>query len=118
MAVFRYLRSRTTSADDAAELTAVAFERAMAAMPRYRPAGGGVLAWLLRIARNAAIDAGRRTTAVPLDADVRDERMATLPEQIVLEHERRATLVAAVNGLPQAEREAIVLRYAGTCQAG
>jgi RNA polymerase sigma-70 factor (ECF subfamily) len=58
-AVFRYLRTRTPSEDDAAELTAVAFERALAAVPKYRPRGGGVLAWLLRIARNAAIDAGR-----------------------------------------------------------
>src|SRR6266542_5646902 len=58
LAVFRYLRTRTSSADDAAELTAVAFERALTAMPRYRPTGGGILAWLLRIARNAAIDAG------------------------------------------------------------
>ena len=71
LAVFRYLRTRTRSEDDAVELTAVAFERAITAMPRYRPTGGGILAWLLRIARNAAIDAGRRASAVPLDAESR-----------------------------------------------
>ncbi|MBA2444166.1 MAG: hypothetical protein H0V49_02390, partial [Nocardioidaceae bacterium] len=36
LSVFRYLRTRTASDDDAAELTAVAFERALAAIPRYR----------------------------------------------------------------------------------
>jgi DNA-directed RNA polymerase specialized sigma24 family protein len=77
LAVFRYLRTRTNSEDDAAELTAVVFARALMAMPRYRPAGGGFLAWLLRIARNAAIDAGRRAPVVPLIADVRGERPAS-----------------------------------------
>ena len=65
------------SEDDAADLTAVAFERALAAMPRYRPTGGGFRAWLLRIARNAAIDAGRRASAVTFPADLQDERYPT-----------------------------------------
>ena len=73
LAVFRYLRTRTASEDDAADLTAIAFERALLAMPRYRSSGGAVLAWLLRIARNAAIDAGRRTSTVPMLADLADE---------------------------------------------
>lgn len=117
LAVFRYLRTRTTSEDDAAELTAVAFERALAAMPRYRPSGGGFLAWLLRIARNAAIDAGRRASAVPLDADLPDQRQSTAPEAVVLASESRAALVAALNGLPEVQREAIVLRYAARLTA-
>jgi RNA polymerase sigma-70 factor (ECF subfamily) len=114
LAVFRYLRTRTSSEDDAAELTATTFERALKAMPRYRPSGGGFLAWLLRIGRNAAIDAGRRASAVPLDADLADladERGSSAPEEAILALERRATLAAAVNGLPEVQREAIVLRY-------
>jgi RNA polymerase sigma-70 factor (ECF subfamily) len=112
LAVFRYLRTRTNSEDDAAELTAVTFERALAAMPRYRPTGGGVLAWLLRIARNAAIDAGRRASADPLLDDIPDERHPTAPEDIALAIEARTTLMAAVNRLSPTQREAIVLRYA------
>jgi RNA polymerase sigma-70 factor (ECF subfamily) len=117
LAVFRYLRTRTNNEDDAAELTAVAFERALIAMPRYRPAGGGFLAWLLRIARNAAIDAGRRASAVPLIADVRDERPVTAPEESALDNEARSALLAAVNRLPEVQREAIVLRYAARLTA-
>jgi RNA polymerase sigma-70 factor (ECF subfamily) len=113
LSVFRYLRTRTTTEDLAAELTAVAFERALTAMPRYRPTGGGFLAWLLRIERNAAIDAGRRASAVPLDADsdVEHEGHATTPEETFLANERRSALVAAINRLPEIQREAIVLRY-------
>ena len=117
LAVFRYLRSRTASEDDAAELTAVAFERALAAMPRYRPTGGGFLAWLLRIARNAAIDAGRRASTVPLDEEIPDERRANAPEETALTNETRASLVAAVSRLPEIQREAIVLRYAARLTA-
>jgi RNA polymerase sigma-70 factor (ECF subfamily) len=111
LAVFRYLRTRTQSDDDAGELTAVVFERALSAIPRYRPTGGGVVAWLIRIARNAAVDAGRRTLAVPLVADVPDDRTSTLPEERVLATEARFSLIAAVNGLPPIQREAIALRY-------
>ena len=112
LAVFRYLRTRTANEDDAAELTAIAFERALTAMPRYRSSGGGVLAWLLRIARNAAIDAGRRTSTVPMLADLADERAASTPETAVLDAERHAALGKAVNRLPDVQREALALRYA------
>jgi RNA polymerase sigma-70 factor (ECF subfamily) len=112
LAVFRYLRTRTRSEDDAGELTAVVFERALTAIPRYRPTGGGMAAWLIRIARNAAVDAGRRISAVPLVGDVPDGRRSVGPEESVLADEATSSLIAAVNGLPQIQREAIALRYA------
>jgi RNA polymerase sigma-70 factor, ECF subfamily len=112
LAVFRYLRTRTRTEDDAAELTAVAFERALAAMPRYRRTGGGVVAWLLRIARNAAIDAGRRTQAVPFDTELTDVTSSASPEASAIERERLASVAAAVDRLPDTQREALALRYA------
>lgn len=112
LAVFRYLRTRTPSEDDAGELTAVVFERALTAIPRYRPAGGGIAAWLIRIARNAAVDAGRRISAVPLSGDVPDGRRSIAPEERLLADEATTSLVAAVNSLPEIQREAIALRYA------
>lgn len=112
LAVFRYVRTRTANEDDAAELTAIAFERALTAMPRYRSSGGGVLAWLLRIARNAAIDAGRRASTVPMVADLADERPSSSPEAAVLDAEAHAALAEAVNRLPEVQRDALALRYA------
>jgi RNA polymerase sigma-70 factor (ECF subfamily) len=112
LAIFRYLRTRTASIDDAADLTAVTFERALVAIPRFHPTGGGFLAWLLRIARNAAVDAGRRRSAVPLAVDPLDERRATSPEAVALDVEARSILAAAVNRLPEVQREALSLRYA------
>jgi DNA-directed RNA polymerase specialized sigma subunit, sigma24 homolog len=57
--VYRYLRSIAGSDDTAAELTAVAFERAFASFERFE-ASRPILPWLLRIARNVAIDRARR----------------------------------------------------------
>ena len=111
LAVYRYLRARTRTDDEAAELTAVTFERALGAIERYQATGGGFLAWVLRIARNAAIDAGRRAACVALGADVPDGRDHASPESTVLAGEARRALVAAIAGLPEIQREMIVLRY-------
>jgi RNA polymerase sigma-70 factor (ECF subfamily) len=112
LSVYRYLRSRTPSDDDAIELTAITFERALVAIPRYRPRGGGLVAWLIRIARNAAIDAGRRASFVPMDTDVIDRRRDASPEATVLAGEDRRALRRALEALPEPQREAVVLRYA------
>jgi RNA polymerase sigma-70 factor (ECF subfamily) len=112
LAVYRYLRTRTRSDDDAGELTAIVFERALQAIPRYRPSGAGFAAWLIRIARNAAVDSHRRAATAPLDIDLGDIRTAAGPEERVLADEARSSLLAAVAGLPPIQREAIVLRYA------
>lgn len=120
LAVFRYLRARTASDDDAAELTAVVFERAFAAIDRYRPMGGGVVAWLFTIARNAARDVERsrrrhRMVAQPI-AGAGSEIEPQDPvgvEETLIERERMADLRARVERLPAVQRDAIVLRYAG-----
>jgi RNA polymerase sigma-70 factor (ECF subfamily) len=112
LSVYRYLRSRTGSDDDAIDLTAITFERALVAMQRYRPRGGGFVAWLLRIARNAAIDAGRRTSLLQLDGDVVDRRTVASPEAIAIAQEDRRALAQALVALPEPQREAVILRYA------
>ena len=116
LAVFRYLRARTASEDAATELTAVTFERAFTAVARYRPAGAGFSAWLLRIARNAAIDAARRPPTLRLVADV-PEAGRSDPERVAIDREARTTLLAAVNRLPEVQREAVLLRYASRLTA-
>ena len=75
--VFRYLRARGETEDSAADLAAVTFERALRALPRYRSRGGGLAAWLFRIARNAALDEHRRRSRVGPDAT--DLMAASMP---------------------------------------
>ena len=112
LAVYRYLRTRTSTEDDAVELTSVTFERAFHSIQRFRPAGGGFLAWVLRIARNAAIDWGRRRrVTLELDVGLVDGVGAHRPEDAALAAERRRLVAAALATLPDLQRDAIVLRY-------
>src|SRR5919197_5919554 len=66
--VYRYLRTRLASDEDAADLTQQVFLQAMVALPRYRPRGVPFAVWLFRIARHAAINlASRRPDLVSWD---------------------------------------------------
>src|SRR5579871_5630622 len=47
--VYRYVRTRLSSDEDAADLTQQVFLQAMAALPRYRPQGVPFAVWLFRI---------------------------------------------------------------------
>ncbi len=111
-AVFRFVRARVATDEDAADLTAVAFERAFVAYAGYRPTGGGELAWLCRIARNAAIDeARRRRLAVEREPLARTARAEPDPASAVTASERAEEVRALLDVLSAEARDAVVLRY-------
>ncbi|MDQ3553426.1 MAG: RNA polymerase sigma factor [Chloroflexota bacterium] len=104
--IFRYLRARGETEDCAADLAAVTFERALRALPHYRSRGGGLAAWLFRIARNAALDEHkRRARSGPGATDLILSRLPTPGPADATE------IRLAVNALPPVEREAVLLRY-------
>jgi RNA polymerase sigma-70 factor (ECF subfamily) len=110
-AVFRYLRVVTRDEDEALDVTAATFERALRELRERRRSIG--LGWLLRTARNAAIDADRHRRTVA-DADRRaDERHPSQPspDEAMVGLERAERVRAAVRTLPYPQREAIALRY-------
>ena len=113
-AVYSYLRFHLPAADQAEDLTADVFLRAVRAADRFDPARGSARPWLLRIARNALHDhlrRERRRRQVPIGdlADLRSE--APSPEERLLWEEEVARLLAAVADLGSADRELISLRY-------
>ncbi len=55
-----HICARTTTEEDAADLTQHVFVQALHALPQYRVRAAPFAAWLFRIARNVAIDAHRR----------------------------------------------------------
>lgn len=57
--IYWYLRTRVTTDEEAADLTQQVFLNAWEALPRYQERGLPIAAWLFRIARNAAVNAGR-----------------------------------------------------------
>lgn len=111
--VFRYLRSRCAEPDDALELTAVTFERALMAIARYTTRGAGLWAWLIRIARNAAIDHERRRSRhVRRDGDAVAERGAGCsPEDMAVAQDERRRIRLLVMALSDPQRDAIAMRF-------
>jgi RNA polymerase sigma-70 factor (ECF subfamily) len=113
-AVYGYLRFHLTSADEAEDLTADVFLRAVRAEDRFDPARASARTWLLRIARNALLDhvrRERRRRQVPLGA-LRDLHSdAPSPEERLLWEEEVGRLLAAVARLGARDREIIGLRY-------
>lgn len=111
--VFGYLRARGASEDLAADLTATTFERALGHIGRYRPGEAGIAPWLLRIARNAFIDAGRRQRrTVPLDEASETSDPSRSPEDAAIAAEERQRVLALLAPLPDIQQEAIALRFA------
>ncbi len=111
--VFRYLRARGAPEELAADLTATTFERALLHIDRYRPGPAGFAPWLLRIARNAYIDAGRRSRPI---ANLREADLLAAggpsPEDAALASEERRRLIALLAELPDIQRDALALRFA------
>ena len=90
-------------ADDAFQETFVA---ALRAYPRLRP-DSNLRAWVLTIARRKAIDDVRARRRRPLPSD-------DLPEPVAAAvADKQPELWAAVRVLPERQRAAVFLRYAG-----
>jgi RNA polymerase sigma factor (sigma-70 family) len=113
-AVYGFLRFHLSSADEADDLTAEVFLRAVRAAEQFDPTRGTVRGWLLGIARHALTDHRRREgrrRLVPVGA-LRDLCCeAPSPEERLLREERVAGLLAAVARLAPADQELIGLRY-------
>lgn len=58
--VYGFVRRRLGDDDTAAEVTAIVFESALRSIDRYKAARGPFAAWIMTIARNAAVDHHRR----------------------------------------------------------
>lgn len=115
--IYAYLRARTASDDEAADLTQQVFLQALDALARYRGVrDGSFAAWLFRIARNAAIDAHRRRR-VAVAWDLLPEALQPLaahdPDARLLRREEVARLRVLFGQLDAETRELLALRFAG-----
>lgn len=110
--VYRFLRVRCSSVEEATDLTQQVFLKVAEALPRYRERGAPFAAWLFRIARNAAIDHARRQHAtVPWDS-LTEEAAPDDVEAWALDRETRAHVGALLAALSSDERELLSLRFA------
>jgi RNA polymerase sigma-70 factor (ECF subfamily) len=112
--VYRYLRARTRSDDEAADLTQQVFLRALDALPRYRHGRTPFAAWLFRIARNSVIDSHRRRRPT-IEWDLVPDTLRACeewgPEERALRREELGRLQRLLLQLEPEKRDVVLLRF-------
>ena len=104
--VQRYVQSIVHEPHDAEDVTQNVFVKLFGCMERYDERRAPFSAWLLRIARNAALDHLRHRRAVPSDELVRRRSAAARPDPGM-----SATLRDAFRTLPDQQRLVLFLRH-------
>jgi RNA polymerase sigma-70 factor (ECF subfamily) len=121
--VHTYFYHHVGNIQDAEDLTATAFSKALASFAGYQTARGSRAAWLFGIARNCLRDHWRRARGLErfqpdvlqrLQPDIADRQPS--PEMHVLSAERALALGQAIQRLPSDQREALSLRFFGGLQ--
>jgi RNA polymerase sigma-70 factor (ECF subfamily) len=103
--IYGYVRSIVRDDHEAEDVTQHVFAKLMTSIGKYDERGVPFFAWLLRMARNVAIDHLRANRATPLE---------TLPEtgsSSVPEIARVHSVRDALASLPEEQREVVVLRH-------
>ena len=113
--VFRYVCGLSGGPlQEVEDLTAETYERAWKRRAGFRGDDQAALGWLLRIARNLAIDLSRRRKVRDVDEDLQVELLVDphiLPEVDVMTREQVEILWRLLGRLSEDVREMIVLRY-------
>jgi RNA polymerase sigma-70 factor (ECF subfamily) len=104
--VYGYVRSIVRDEHEAEDVTQHVFAKLMTVLPKYEERQAPFAAWILRVARNVAVDFVRQRRAIPCE-EVREEDPC-------LEHDgsdRGLALREALDTLPEGQREVVVLRH-------
>ncbi len=119
--VWRYALNRLGDQQRAADATSITFQRAISALPKYRPQRRGdettFRSWLMTIARNVVIDDTRRTRpSTTLDDPGARHWLtdpAASPEEQAIAADERRRINRALAQLPGIPRQIVELRLIG-----
>jgi RNA polymerase sigma-70 factor (ECF subfamily) len=104
--VYTYVKSIVRDPHDAEDIAQGVFAKLMTAIRKYERQRTPFVAWLLRVARNAALDHIRANRALPCAEVQVDDGAGEQPA-----HERSSALTEALELLPHEQREVLVLRH-------
>jgi RNA polymerase sigma-70 factor (ECF subfamily) len=104
--VLRYVNSFVHDHHEAEDITQNVFAKLIHAISKYEQRAVPFTAWILRVARNAALDHMRARRATPCE-EVRLEDDG----RSLIASERGRDLRQALAGLPEDQREVLVLRH-------
>jgi RNA polymerase sigma-70 factor (ECF subfamily) len=110
-AVYRYFYHQIGHVQDAEDLTATTFTRALSTFAQYKPDMGSCPAWLFGVAHHCLRDHRRHWRALigPLPLGLVDPQ--PLPEFQLVSAERAVALQRAIQGLRVGQRDALMLHF-------
>jgi RNA polymerase sigma-70 factor, ECF subfamily len=104
--VYGYVSSIVRNAHEAEDITQDVFVKLLPAIKKYEQRAVPFAGWLLRVARNAALDHLRSWRQIPCD-----EVRVSDPGHEQVGSDRFRSLQAAFDRLPEEQREVMVLRH-------
>ena len=112
--IYNYIYYRTGNVEDAEDLTARTFQRALSHIIRYEDKGLPFSAWLYRIARNLVSnwhrDQSKRHT-LELNDTVHLHTNEGSPEFLIQMIENEETLLAAIQRLPDERQDLLIYKF-------
>ena len=112
--IYNYIYYRTGNHQEAEDLTARVFQRALKHMANYEDKGVPFSAWLYRIAHNLVANWHRdrsRRPVVPLEDHVHLRPAGSHPELEAIAGEERERLLRAVRRLPAERQQLLILKF-------
>ena len=112
--IYKYVYYRTGNSEDAEDLTAKIFMRAMHHIPRFEDRGLPFSAWLYRIAHNLVANWHRdnsRRHLISLDNVSQWQLSEAGPEFMTQLVEDRESLLKAIRRLPTDRQELLILKF-------
>ena len=111
--VYGYVASIVRDRHEAEDVTQHVFAKLLTALPKYEEGRAPFAAWILRVARNVAIDHLRQMRAVPCE-EVRDDTGDTEDDG----RQRSLLLRQALADLPADQRQVVMLRHVAGLSPG
>lgn len=112
--IYSYVYYRTSNRQDAEDLTARVFHRALQHIHKYENRGLPFSAWLYRIAHNLVANFHRdrrRKKLVPLDSLVLSSFRRDAPESVAERIDEAEQLLEAIRALPDERQQLLVLKF-------
>lgn len=109
--VYAYVAHRVITRDEAEDVAAEVFHKALSNLTRFKWTGAPFASWLFRIAGNTIVDRAKRA-AREANVDPSEPSIASAQQTDLESAERKAELFRLVNNLPPDQQRVIAMRFA------